>query len=105
VKIWEGPPIPENKSTSGKPGPTLRYKAEIQVSKYWVTAMAFMTASKRLAVATSDRMISFYDFNGITPNNQPLKSRIENLVGMPNCLEYIEFLNPKDIAATKKNQN
>jgi hypothetical protein len=31
--------------------------------------MAFMTASKRLAVATSDRMISFYDFNGITANN------------------------------------
>lgn len=104
VKIWEGPPIPESKSTSGKPGPTLRYKAEIQVSKYWVTAMSFMTASKRLAVATSDRMISFYDFNSITPNNQPLKSRIENLLGMPNCLEYIQHKDPNDPSIAKKNQ-
>jgi hypothetical protein len=50
-----------------------------------------MTASKRLAVATSDRMISFYDLQGSGSKMQkPLNSRIENLVGMPKCMEYVE---------------
>ena len=34
------------------------------VSKYAVTALCFMSASKRLAVATTDRMISFYALDG-----------------------------------------
>ena len=53
--------------------------------------MAFMTASKRLAVATSDRMISFYDFGNISKKNAKVVSRIEGLIGMPLCLEYFEW--------------
>ena len=50
-----------------------------------------MTASKRLAVATSDRMVSFYDMQGSGSKMQkPLESRIENLLGVPKCMEYVE---------------
>ena len=72
-------------------GPNLRWQAEIKVSNYWVTTMAFMTASKRLAVATSDRTISFYEFANVTKKNTKVISRIEGLIGMPLCLEYYEW--------------
>jgi len=79
VKIWRGP--------------QLRWVADIKVSSYWVTCMAFMTASKRLAVATSDRMITFYDMANIKANQktQKMASRIENLLGMPHCMEYVAW--------------
>jgi hypothetical protein len=41
-----------------------------------------MSAFKRLAVASSDRMISFYDLAG-TSKTKKLYSRIENLLGVP----------------------
>ena len=50
-----------------------------------------MTHSKRLAVATTDRMISFYALDGSTKKNtEPPKSRIEDLPAVPLCLEYIK---------------
>lgn len=61
------------------------------MSKYSVTALAFMSHSKRLAVATSDRMISFYGLDGSTrKSSEPPKSRIEDLPAVPLCLEYVK---------------
>lgn len=75
VKVWSGM--------------NLKLDTYFQVSKYSVTALAFMTLSKRLAVATTDRMISFYGLDGSTwKNNEPPKSRIEDLPAVPLCLEY-----------------
>lgn len=75
VKVWAGM--------------GLKLDTYFRVSKYSVTALAFMTHSKRLAVATSDRMISFYGLDGSTwKNNEPPKSRIEDLPAVPLCLEY-----------------
>ena len=74
VKIWEG----INK----------KYQTSIKVSKYAVTALAFMTLSKRLVVATMDRMISFYEVNA-SKQKSPLISRIEDLFAIPLCLDYV----------------
>ena len=50
-----------------------------------------MSHSKRLAVATTDRMISFYGLDGSTKKNtEPPKSRIEDLPAVPLCLEYVK---------------
>ena len=49
VKVW----------TSMK----LNYEFELHVSKYAVTALAWMKGSKKLVVATADRMISFFELN------------------------------------------
>lgn len=74
IKIWNGV--------------QLRFDMEIRVSEYMVTAMCFMTFSKRLVVATADRMISFYEINAGSRRNKTPMSRIENLVAVPLCLEY-----------------
>ena len=65
------------------------------VSKYSVTALSFMSASKRLAVATTDRMISFYSLDGSGKKNkkEPPLSRIEDLPAVPLCLEYVKHNN------------
>ena len=53
-----------------------------------------MSHSKRLAVATTDRMISFYALDGSTKKNtEPPKSRIEDLPAVPLCLEYYKHPN------------
>ena len=39
----------------------------IKVADYSVTSIAWMTFSKKLVVATTNRMISFYEIN---PNNR-----------------------------------
>ena len=66
----------------------LAFDMEIQVSSYMVMAMTFMTLSKKLVVATADRMISFYDLNAGSRRDKTPKSRFENLVAVPHCLEY-----------------
>lgn len=82
VKVWSG----------------LKLNLEIwlKVSKYAVTALAWMTGSKKLVVATADRMISFYQLNQM--NKEPT-DRIEDLVAVPQCLEYVKHhhigLDPK----------
>ena len=77
VKVWSGM--------------NLKKDIQFQVSKYAVTALCFMSHSKRLAVATTDRMISFYGLDGSTKKNtEPPKSRIEDLPAVPLCLEYVK---------------
>ena len=50
-----------------------------------------MSHSKKLAVATTDRMISFYSLDGSTKkSSEPPKSRIEDLPAVPLCLEYVK---------------
>lgn len=44
-------------------GMNLKCEIDLNVSKYAVTALAWMTGSKKLVVATVDRMISFYELN------------------------------------------
>ena len=69
----------------------LRPDIYFQVSKWSVTALAFMSHSKKLAVATTDRMISFYSLDGSTKkSSEPPKSRIEDLPAVPLCLEYVK---------------
>lgn len=76
VKIW----------TSMK----LHYDFELHVSKYAVTALAWMKGSKKLVVATADRMISFFELNHM---KQEPTDRIEDLVAVPLCLEYVKHSN------------
>ena len=75
VKIWNGL--------------FLKWEMTINVSQSWVTAISYMTLSKRLVAASANRMISFYDLNQ-TNYNVPV-SRIENLVGIPLCIEYYRW--------------
>jgi len=77
VKVWSGV--------------GLKREIDLKVSKSSVTALCFMTACRRLAVATSDRMISFYALDGSTKKHtEPPKSRIEDLPAVPLCLEYVK---------------
>ena len=90
VKVWSG----------------MKLKRDIQfrVSKYAVTALCFMSHSKHLAVATTDRMISFYGLDGSTKKTtEPPKSRIEDLPAVPLCLEYVKHNNVG--LDVKKNSN
>jgi hypothetical protein len=64
----------------------LKWEKTITVGSSWVTAIQFMTYSKKLVAASANRMISFYDLDA-TNYNVPY-SRIEHLVGIPLCLEY-----------------
>ena len=77
VKVWTGM--------------GLKMEVSFQVSKWSVTALCFMSGSKRLAVATTDRMISFYALDTSTKKStEPPKSRIEDLPAVPLCLEYVK---------------
>jgi WD40 repeat protein len=62
IKIWNGI--------------RLKYEMDIKVSDHAVTALAFMTLSKRLVVATLDRMISFYEITAGNRRNKTPTSRI-----------------------------
>ena len=73
VKVWTGM--------------RLKYEFDLEVSKYPVTALAWMKVSKYLVVATSDRMISFFHLNHM--KRVPVQ-RIEDLVAVPLCLEYVK---------------
>ena len=68
----------------------LKYDFELEVSKYAVTALAWMKVSEKLVVATADRMISFYKLNKM---KQEPSDRIEDLVAVPLCLEYVKHKN------------
>ena len=76
VKVWSGM--------------SLDRPISFMVSKWAVTAVCFMSHCKRLAVATTDRMISFYALDGSTKKAEPPKSRIEDLPAVPLCLEYVK---------------
>ena len=69
-----------------------------------ITALAYMSLSKHLAVATSDRMISFYALDGSSKKSSvPPKYRIEDLPAVPMCLEYVKH--NYDSSEAKKNSN
>ena len=68
-------------------------------------AMTFMTLSKRLVVATADRMISFYEINAGSRRNKTPTSRIENLVAVPLCLEYYRKKENEGAVAKQKGDN
>ena len=53
-----------------------------------------MTLSKRLVAASANRMISFYDLS--QTNYYTPVSRIENLVGVPLCVEYYPWPKNKE---------
>ena len=71
-------------------GMNLKYDFELEVSKYSVTALAWMKVSEKLVVATADRMISFYSLNKM---KKVPTERIEDLVAVPLCLEYVKHKN------------
>lgn len=83
-------------------GIQLNFDMEIKVSDHAVTAMTFMTLSKRLVVATLDRMISFYEINAGSRRNKIPTSRIENLVAVPLCLEYHRRKDQDAVGQSKK---
>ena len=88
VKVWSG----MQRTGKEKVDPPLEKDIQFVVSKWSVTALCFMSHSKRLAVATSDRMISFYGLDGSTrKNSEPPKSRIEDLPAVPLCMEYVKY--------------
>jgi hypothetical protein len=75
VKVWSGVVRMHNQQdTTGK------LEMDLKVSKYAVTALAWMTGSKKLVVATADRMISFYPLNSV---KKEASDRIEDLVAVP----------------------
>lgn len=54
-------------------------------------SIAFMTRSKKLACASADRMITFYDLTQGKQHQGTPYSRIENLVGVPHCMDYFDW--------------
>ena len=68
----------------------LKHIKEIKVTDgIWVTCITYMTKSNTLVAASANRMISFYDL--ATTNFDKPCSRIEDLVGIPLCMEYYKW--------------
>ena len=87
VKVWSGM--------------ALYNEMTIKVADYSVTSIAWMSFSKKLVVATTNRMISFYEIGPNNRQNTKIFSRFENLVAVPLCLEYYRWPNNPE---TNKNQ-
>ena len=87
VKVWAGM--------------ALYNEMTIKVADYSVTSIAWMSFSKKLVVATTNRMISFYEIGPNNRQNTKIFSRFENLVAVPLCLEYYRWPNNPE---TNKNQ-
>jgi len=86
MKIWK----------DGGEGKPKKVDQDIEVSKWYVMAIAFMTLSKRLVAASANRMITFYKTqNGKKFDVVPV-SRIENMYAVPHCLEYYEMPKTED---------
>jgi WD40 repeat protein len=65
---------------------TLRADKTINVSKYWVNCIQYMTKSQILVAACADRSLKFYDIS-LTNVNTPV-SIISELDGLPLCMDY-----------------
>lgn len=76
VKIWNGPNMVLNTT--------------INVSKNWVTSIAYIKDCERLAAATTDRCIAFYDLNRSNESISTPVSRINDLKGIPLTMDYID---------------
>lgn len=72
-------------------GNTTKCDLTINVGKYWVNCIQYMTKSKRLVAACADRTLKFYDLV-LTNVNLPV-SEIGGLDGLPLCMDY--FLKTK----------
>lgn len=79
VKIWAGMNL------------TWEMTIKVATDNIPVTAITFMTLSKKLVIATMNRMISFYEINSSNRQNIVPYSRLENLVAVPLCLEYYRW--------------
>ena len=72
-----------------------RHSHSAKSTENWgIMAIVFMSLSRRLAVASADRKITFFKTNGKKFDVTPV-SRIENLYAVPLCLEYYEC--PKNL--------
>ena len=68
---------------------TLSHELSVKVTNgAWVTCMAYMEGSKKLACGSANRMISFYRLDSSHQGTLQIESRIEDLVAIPMCLEY-----------------
>ncbi|CAK4145154.1 unnamed protein product [Aphanomyces euteiches] len=67
---------------------TLAYQATIATGRDWITDCAYMKRSNRLAVASMNRTLAFYDIS----SGQPLGELTEysRKQCIPLCLEYVE---------------
>ena len=87
--IWVAEGSKDNKASGSE---NTLYKASKGAKKErisWVTCIAYMTGSQRLAVGTLNNMITFYDLNS-TNYNTPV-SRFVNLLDIPMCMEYYKW--------------
>jgi WD40 repeat protein len=72
IKIWNGN--------------TQKCSLTINVGKYWVNCIQYMTKSRRLVAACADRTLKFYDLI-LTNVNLPV-SEIADFEGLPLCMDY-----------------
>ena len=65
IKIWSGLGLKHEKTIYVSRDNNIRKKVskKKKEEKCWVTAIAYMTLSKRLVAACANRTLSFYDFN------------------------------------------
>ena len=68
----------------------MKHQKQIKVTDgIWVTCITYMTKTDILVAGSANRMISFYDLK--TTNYGTPCSRIEDLVGIPLCMEYYRW--------------
>lgn len=73
---------------------TLAHELSVKVTNgSWVTCMAYMEGSKKLACGSANRMISFYRLDSSHQGTLQIESRMEDLVAIPMCLEYYWWKN------------
>ena len=75
VKIWNGP--------------NMVPLTNINVSKNWVTSIAYLNDCERLAAGTTERSINFYDLNKSNETISNPVSRISDFKGVPLTMDYI----------------
>ena len=75
VKIWNGP--------------NMVPLTNINVSKNWVTSIAYLNDCERIAAGTTERSINFYDLNKSNETISNPVSRISDFKGVPLTMDYI----------------
>lgn len=63
----------------------------INVSKNWVTSIAYLKHFDKLAAGTTDRCLAFYDLNKPNETISTPVSKISDLKGIPLTMDYIDF--------------
>ena len=75
VKIWNGP--------------NMVPLTNINVSKNWVTSIAYLNDCERIASGTTERSINFYDLNKSNETISNPVSRLSGFKGVPLTMDYI----------------